>query len=187
MDEALIAGFFSFSIDVIAYRESTQGVAVNDLGNIVFVLAVIWVIYYGGNNMLRVSDLIAQLESTLVELARDEYTVTYDTQNGMETIELTNPTSRIQYSCSGNKEGLVISLFFNDKEKSGANKTQVTRHKAERRSTTQITYGRENRLMGRLLYFQQGVSRLPRVHQSMDRMIATIFAYQAKTQTKTPQ
>lgn len=158
----------------------------SDYGNAALVLLVMFGIWFGGNTYLRIGDLMKQFELTLEELVRDEYTVTQLVEDEVVTTVLTNPTSRIHYRRATDHEEVSISLFFKDKEKSGANNTRVVRPTGERRKYARIAYERENRLMGRLLYYQQGVSRLTRIHDNFDLMVTSIMHHHAKQVSAAP-
>lgn len=158
----------------------------SDYGNAAFVLLIMFGIWFGGNTYLRISDLVKQFELTLEELTRDEYTVTQLSEDGIVTTVLINPTSRIHYRRAEDREEVAISLFFKDREKSGANNTRVVRSTSERRKYARVSYERENRLMGRLLYYQQGVSRLTRIHDNFDRMVMNIMQHHAKVASVAP-
>lgn len=157
-----------------------------DYGNAALVLLVMFGIWFGGNKYLRIGDLLKQFELTLEELVRDEYNVTQLTEDGVVTTTLTNSTSRIHYRRAEDREEVAISLFFKDSEKSGANNTRVIRQSRERSKYARIAYERENRLMGRLLYYQQGISRITRIHEQFDHMIASIMHHHAKQAPNAP-
>lgn len=157
-----------------------------DYGNVAIVFLVMFGIWFGGNKYLRIGDLLKQFELTLEELVRDEYTVTQLTEDGVVTTTLTNPTSRIHYRRAEDHEEVAISLFFKDREKSGANNTRVMREARERKKFARIAYVRENRLMGRLLYYQRGISRMTRIHDDFDRVVASIMHHHAKVTSVAP-
>ncbi|OGZ05647.1 MAG: hypothetical protein A2845_04805 [Candidatus Lloydbacteria bacterium RIFCSPHIGHO2_01_FULL_49_22] len=142
-----------------------------------FILSFMFSISYWWPRYRRKEDLAQHLVSVLRELTSDEYEVTTEEHDGMQLLQLKNPTTRIQYKCYASHEELFCSCFFENKEISGANATTVSRPLGVGKGLAEISFLRTNALMGRVLYHQSGKTREKKVHLLFDTLKTNVTAH----------
>lgn len=149
----------------------------NPIWGTLFILSFMFSISYWWPRYRRKEDLVQHLAAVLKELSSDVYEVTTEEHDGVQLLQLKNPTTRIQYKRYASHEELFCSCFFENKEISGANATAVSRPLADGKRPAEISFLRTNALMGRVLYYQGGRTREKKVHLLFDTLKTKVIAH----------
>lgn len=142
------------------------------------ILSLMFGFFYWWPRSRRKADLVQQLTLVLSEIKSGEYDVTAKEDAAVQSLELKNSMARILYERHTAHESLSCNCFFAHKEDSGANVTFVAR------TTTgdnrgKVTFMRNNTLMGRVLYYQNGKTRGRDVHRLFDEIQSQLATHWA--------
>lgn len=153
----------------------------NSILGTLFILSFMFGIFYWWPRYHRKKDLEQQLVAVLKELTSDTYEVSDEEQEGVQLLQLKNPTTRIEYKRHALHEELFCSCFFENKEISGANITIISRPFVDRKERTDISFSRTNAWMGKVLYHQSGKTRGENVHLLFDAVKIKVIAHWTKS------